>query len=169
MIRIVTADRLLRLTEESEQTRARARDVQGEAGAVWAGHVRELWELTSRAESAETDAAILREEILRLEAALTAATADLTLLGEECEAARREGRSLVLLLHYGEPHSIHADHDAACAYVATLGIPVHAWVPSDERPAAQVLWRTVPFTRDEAVNGFRSVTVPAPEGREGAA
>ncbi|SFN21112.1 hypothetical protein SAMN04487980_1013236 [Streptomyces sp. cf124] len=176
MIRIVTTGRLRRLREDASRGRAHAREVRGQADAAFGEHVRQVWELTARAESAESDAGILREHVGEIEAALNRARADLAeraervgRLLEELEAARREGRSLVLLLHYGEPHSIHADHDAAHAYVAARGIPVHAWVPSDERPAVQVLWRIVAFTRDEAVHGFRAVNVPSPEGWEGVA
>ncbi|MER5716128.1 hypothetical protein [Streptomyces sp. NPDC002132] len=176
MIRIVTAGGLRRLREDAEQARARAREVQGQADAAFRGHVRTVWELTSRAEAAESDAGILREHVAEMEAALKRARADVAeraehvgrLLGELL-AARREDCSLVLLLHYGEPHSIHTDACAARAYVATRGVPVHAWGPGDERPAAQVLWRILPFTRDETVKGFRSVDVAPPGGQEGGA
>lgn len=168
MIRIVTAGRLRRLAEESEQARARARDVQAEAEAAWAGHVREVWELTSRAESAGSDAAILREEILRLEAVLNEARTELALMGEELEASRLAG-PLVLLLHYGEPHSIHRSHADAFAYTATCGVSVNTWGPRSDRPVADVNWVSIPFTLDEAVKGFRSVAARSPEGWEGAA
>ncbi|MER5980142.1 hypothetical protein ABT142_27090 [Streptomyces sp. NPDC001857] len=176
MIRIVTASGLRRLREDAEQARARTRKVQGQADTAFSEHARQVWELTSRAESAESDAGILREQVAEMEAALKRARADVAeraehvgrLLGELL-AARREDCSLVLLLHYGEPHSIHTDAGAARAYVATRGVPVHAWVSGDERPASQVLWRILPFTRDESVKGFRSVDGAPPDGREGAA
>ncbi|MEV5437223.1 hypothetical protein AB0K80_14580 [Streptomyces sp. NPDC052682] len=197
MIRFVTAGRLRRLEQEAEQARACAREVQGQAGAAWGRHVREVWDLTARAETAESDAGILRDHVLEFEAALKKAEAraemlreyadrqeavlertdaDATVLRErvrlleaELAEARQVGRSLVLLLHWGQPHSIHRSHEDAYAYVATRGVPVHAWAPSDERPAAQVLWRLVTFTRDEAVKGFRDASAPSPGGREGAA
>ncbi|GGP35069.1 hypothetical protein ACWDY7_01415 [Streptomyces calvus] len=197
MIRFITAARLRRLEQEAGQARARAREVQEEADAAWSRHVRELWDLTARAETAESDAAILWDHVLeaeaalkkaearaegfwedaeRQEAALERADADAAVLRErvrllevELAASKETGRWLVLLLHRGEPHSIHRSQADAQAYVATRGIPVHAWEASDERPASEVLWRIVPFTRDAAVNGFRSVSVPSPTGSEGAA
>ncbi|WP_109006082.1 hypothetical protein [Streptomyces rishiriensis] len=176
MICIVTAGHLRRMSEAAARARARAREVQGLADAAWARHVREVWELTARAESEKTDAAILREDCFRLRDALTAMETALgeraeriRVLGEELEAARLAGRSLVLLLHWGEPHSIHSSHEDAYAYAATKGVPVHAWKAGDERPASQVLWRLLTFTRDEAVKGFRDASMPSPEGWEGAA
>lgn len=176
MIRIVTAGRLRRLREDAAQARARAREVQEQADAAWARHVREVWELTSRVESEASDAAILREDCFRLhdafkdlEIVLGERAERIRLLGEELEAARLAGRSLVLLLHWGEPHSIHRSHEDAYAYAATQGAPVHGWVAGDERPAAEVTWRAIPFTRDEAVMGFRDASVPSSGGREGAA
>ncbi|MFG2130668.1 hypothetical protein ACGFNV_23020 [Streptomyces sp. NPDC048751] len=170
MIRIVTAGRLRRLTEDAERARDRAREVQGQADAAWARHVREVWELTARAESEQTDAAILREDCFRLHDALTAMESDLgereeriRLLGAELEAARLEGRSLVLLLHWGEPHSIHRSHDDAYAYAAQHGAPLGTWGPVRERPFTHVRWVSVPFVREQAVKGFRSVVARAPE------
>ncbi|MFG2131503.1 hypothetical protein ACGFNV_27300 [Streptomyces sp. NPDC048751] len=176
MIRIVTAGRLRRLTEAADQARARTREVQGQADAAWVRHVREVWELISRAESEQTDATLLREDCFRLldalndlEIVLGEREERIRLLGEELEAAQLEGRSLVLLLHWGEPHSIHRSHEDAYTYAAAKGVPVHAWQAGDERPASQVLWRLVTFTRDEAVKGFRDASVPSPGGWEGAA
>lgn len=176
MIRIVTAGHLRRLEREAEQARARAREVQAQAVTAWGRHVRELFAVTDRAERAEAATAEVGEFLARAVDELSAAQQELLLKGieirrlrEELEGARWEGPWLVLLLHRGEPHSIHRSQGDAHAYVATLGVPVQAWEPSDERPASEVLWRLVPFTRDEAVNGFRSVSVPSPTGWEGAA
>lgn len=197
MIRLVTAGRLRRLEQTAGQARTRAREVQGQADAAWVRHLRVVRELTDRAESGESDAAILRElvaefeaalrkaesaaEVLRelsdrQEAALERADIDASVLRErgrllevELEDARRAGRSLVLLLHWGEPHSIHAGREDAYAYAATRGVPVNTWGPSSNRPASEVNWRLVPFTQDETVKGLRSVAVPAPQGGEGAA
>ncbi|MFF9524878.1 hypothetical protein ACF1DV_23290 [Streptomyces achromogenes] len=193
----MTAGRLRRLEQASDRARARAREVQGQADAAWVRHLREVLELTDRAEMAESDAAILRELVAefeaalrktkaaagtlrelsdRQEAALERADADASVLRErvrllaaELEDARRAGRSLVLLLHWGEPHSIHAGREDAYAYAATRGVPVNTWGPSSDRPASEVNWRLVPFIGDETVRGLRSVAVPAPQGGEGAA
>ncbi|WP_217552678.1 hypothetical protein [Streptomyces sp. GbtcB6] len=174
MIRIVTAARLRRMSESTEQASARVREIQGQADAANSRHVREAWNLLARAESAESDAAILREIILHLEDALEAARADASEQGDQARALRKEldvqqSGALVLLLHYGEPHSIHANHADAHAYTATHGVPVDTWGPRSERPAADVNWVSVPFIRDEAVKGFRSVEVRSPESWEGAA
>ncbi|MEV5353850.1 hypothetical protein [Streptomyces sp. NPDC052693] len=173
---MVTAGRLRRLEREAEQAGTRAREVQAQADTAWGRHVRELFAVTDRAERAEAATAEVGAILARAVDELSAAQQELLLrdieirrLREELVGARREGSWLVLLLHRGEPHSIHRNQGDAHAYVATLGIPVQAWEPSDERPASEVLWRLVPFTRDEAVNGFRSVSVPSPTGWEGAA
>ncbi|MFJ8596171.1 hypothetical protein [Streptomyces sp. NPDC093598] len=172
MIRIVTRARLTQLEDDARAAAEQAR----EAGEAVGRHVRELHATTDRAERADAAASEVGALLSRALEELAAAQQELLLkdieirrLREEVEGARREGRWLVLLLQRGEPHSIHRSQGDAHAYVATLGIPVHAWEPSDERPAAEVLWRLVPFTRDEAVNGFRSVSVPSPTGWEGAA
>ncbi|MEU7051277.1 hypothetical protein [Streptomyces eurythermus] len=176
MIRIVTAGRLRRLEQTAGQARTRAREVQGQADAAWVRHLRVVRELTDRAESGESDAAILRELVAEFEAALRKAESAAEVLRErvrlleaELEDARRVGRSLVLLLHWGEPHSIHRSAQDAYAYAATRGVPVNTWGPSSDRPASEVKWRLVPFTQDETVKGLRSVAVPALQGGEGAA
>lgn len=176
MIRIVTAGRLRRLAQDTEQARTRAREVQGQADAAWGRHVREVWELTARAETAESDAAILRDHVAEFETALERAAVDASALRErvrlldaELAQARLVGRSLVLLLHWGEPHSIHASREDAYDYAATQGAPVHGWTTTDERPHTAVAWRAISFTRDEAVMGLRNVTVRSPHGGEGAA
>ncbi|MGW0945193.1 hypothetical protein ACWD4O_21945 [Streptomyces sp. NPDC002623] len=176
MIRIVTARRLRRLEAEAEQARTRAREVQGQADDAWGRHIREVRDLSARAESAESDAAIVREEVFRLEAALKCAAAGTAERGERIrllvralEAARRQGRSLVLLLHWGAPHSIHRSLQDVYDYVAGQGFPVHAWGPGDERPAAEVSWRALPFTQDDNVRGFSPVSAPSPEPSGGAA
>ncbi|MFD5582227.1 hypothetical protein ACFWII_00255 [Streptomyces sp. NPDC127063] len=165
MIRIVTAGRVRRLEQDAEQARTRAREIQGQADAAWRRHVREVWELTARAESAESDAGILRKQTYRLEAA----SERVRLLEGELEAAKRSGRSLVLLLHWGEPHSIHRSREDAFAYAATQGAPVHGWTPSDERVHAEATWQTIAFTADETVMGFRPALASGPEPMGGAA
>ncbi|MGY4974043.1 hypothetical protein ACWGCC_33330 [Streptomyces nigrescens] len=70
---------------------------------------------------------------------------------------------MVLLLHYGRPHSIHPDKPAAYAHAATLGAPSSGWVPVGERPAAELRWVCVPFIYDAAGDHFRSVSAPAVE------
>ncbi|MFI9648825.1 hypothetical protein ACIHAA_21285 [Streptomyces sp. NPDC052040] len=189
MIRIVTAGRLRRMSEATEQARTRAREVQEQADAALSRHLKQVWELTGRAERAEhaaptaawdkevAEAAlkVLREETNRLEDSLEAAAEQAAERGEEIRRlcgeleTAEQNVPLVLLLHGGEPHSIHRSRQDAYAYAATRGAPVHGWVPSDEHPAAEVAWRSVPFTPDEAVRDFRAVSVSSSEGSEGQA
>ncbi|AQW51778.1 hypothetical protein ACIQPP_13910 [Streptomyces violaceusniger] len=83
MIRLVTSRRLRALSVQCEQAQARAREVQEKADRAYSGYIRKLYDLTARAEEAESDAAIIREEAEQLTAALDAAMAEL-------EAARQQ-------------------------------------------------------------------------------
>ncbi|MGA4801242.1 hypothetical protein [Streptomyces lavendulocolor] len=152
MIRLVTRRRMRELTDHAHQARTRAQEVQGQADVAYAAHLRAQAALTERAVSAESDAAILREHVGELHEALTRVRA---------EASRLEGRSLMLLLCFGEPHSIHLTREDAYAYAATQGAPVNAWVTTAEVQTERVPWRCVPFTYDPATTGFRSVLAPA--------
>ncbi|MER6334125.1 hypothetical protein ABT298_33425 [Streptomyces sp. NPDC001034] len=197
MIRIVTTGRLERLEQDADQARTRAREVQEQADAAWVRHVRELLDLTARAETAESDAAILREHVGESEAALERAEATTTEVGvllagamKELSVARQElllkdietrrlreelrgeleGRSLTVLLHHGEPHTIYASHEDAYADTATHGMPAdHVWKPCDDRPASAFTWRCEAFIYNSVSNGFRRIHMPAPKQIEGAA
>ncbi|MGW3493369.1 hypothetical protein [Streptomyces sp. NPDC001020] len=162
MIRIVTAARLRRRREAIEQAHTRAREVQEQADAALSRHLKQVWELTARAERAERSASMADWGKELAEAAAK-------VLREELEAAQQAGRTLFLLLHYGEPHSIHGSREDAYAYADTQGTPVHRWVTGVHRPAAELPWVLIPFTQDEAVKGFRSVMVRSPEPMGGAA
>lgn len=154
MIRLVTRRRLRELTDHAHQARIRAREVQGQADEAYAAHLRALAVLTERAEAAESDAAILREEVWELRAALACARAEL-------EASRLERQELVLLLHFGEPYSIHLTREDAYAYAATHGVPVDGWVARTEQPADRVPWVCIAFTHEPATVSFRSALAPA--------
>ncbi|MEV7500620.1 hypothetical protein [Streptomyces sp. NPDC093018] len=198
MIRIVTTGRLQRLEQDAEQARTRAREVQEQADTVSGRHLREVESLTTRAETAESDAAILREQIGELEAALERAEATTDEVGvllsgamkelsvsrqelllkdiairrlrEELEAEPMEGQSLTVLLHHGEPHTIYASLKDAHADTATHGVPAGArWYPCGEHPAAAFTWRCEEFIYNSASNGFRRLHMPAPKQIEGAA
>ncbi|MGW9044116.1 hypothetical protein ACWGQL_16365 [Streptomyces lydicus] len=178
MIRLVTRTRLVRLVAEVEDARGRAREVQGQADAAYRSHVREVFALTARAEAAEKDAATADLGARLLQSVLEDTSAELTQAREELAAMARRleelsappvDASVVLLLHYGEPHSIHPDKPAAYAYAATLGAPLNGWRLVDERPAAAVAWRCVPFIYDAACDHFRSVAAPAIEPPGGVA
>ncbi|WP_338682182.1 hypothetical protein QD712_06970 [Streptomyces acidiscabies] len=135
MIRVVTAARMRRLREDADQARARAREVRGQADTAWSEHVRQVRELTARAESAESDAAILRDLVDEFAAALKQARADLA------EAVPPAGPSVVVLLHRGEVHSVHASVHDAEAHAAAHGADPSGWVPASARPAREVTWR----------------------------
>ncbi|MFI9076843.1 hypothetical protein ACIGW8_10160 [Streptomyces sioyaensis] len=177
MIRIVTRTRLAALQQDANQARERTREVQAAADAAYACHVRAAWNLTAEAEDAERAAETARaraeelaQSLERLRAELVKARGTVAEQAARIEALRAPapaGSSMVLLLHYGRPHSIHPDKAAAYAYAATLGVPLNGWV-SDERPAAEVWWRCEPFIYDAAADHFRSVVAPSVEPVGGA-
>ncbi|MGA5041641.1 hypothetical protein ACPCA8_31970 [Streptomyces capoamus] len=198
MIRVVTAGRLRRQQEAVEQARTRAREVQGQADAAWGRHVRELRSLTARVETAESDAGILRAQVYGLVADLEQAEENTSEVGallsgalKELSAAQQElllkdieirrlraelkgesmqGRTLTVLLHYGEPHTIYASREDAYADTAAHGAaPDTVWVPSGERPAAECKWRCEAFIYNADSNGFRRASMLAPKPIEGAA
>ena len=176
MIRIVTVGRLRRLERETEQARTRARDTQAQAGAAWGRHVRELFAVTDRAERAEAAAAEVGEILAGSVTELSAAQQELLLkdieirrLREQLEGESLEGRSLTVLLHYGEPHTVYASREDAYADTATHGADPDRWVPSGERPASAAMWRCEAFIYNAASNGFHRAHMPAPKPIEGAA
>ncbi|WP_033312281.1 hypothetical protein RFN58_19765 [Streptomyces iakyrus] len=176
MIRIVTTGRLRRLERETEQARIRARDTQAQADAAWGRHVRELFAVTNRAERAEAATAEVGELLAGAVAELSAAQQELLLkdieirrLREQLEGESMEGRSLTVLLHYGEPHTIYACREDAYADTATHGADPDRWVPSGERPASASMWRCEAFIYNAASNGFRRAHMPDRKPIEGAA
>ncbi|MFJ2610522.1 MULTISPECIES: hypothetical protein [unclassified Streptomyces] len=130
----MTAGHLCRLREDAGQARESAREVRGQADAAWVRHVREVWELTSRAEAAESDVVVLREHQAEIEA--------------ELKAVRQKPVRLVLLLKYGEPHSVHASVHAAEEHAQAQGAVPSGWGPSTGAPSHRVAWRTVTLTLD---------------------
>jgi hypothetical protein len=172
VIRVVTGALLSGLRQEAERARTRATEVQERADAAYAGHLREINALKEQAESAENDAAVIREEAVALEKALAAVRSELAERGErlaalerELSTARRAGPFVYLLLHHGEPHSIHLTEDDAHAYAAAQGAPRTGWVRGSCRPpGAAPTWRCVPFTADDDTFGFRSVLAPPAGG-----
>ncbi|MET9391595.1 hypothetical protein ABZY20_14465 [Streptomyces sp. NPDC006624] len=176
MIRIVTAGRLCQLEQDAEQARSRAREVQAQADAALERHVRELHAVTGRAERAEAATAEVGAILARALEELSAAQQELLLkdieirrLRTELEGESLEGRSLTVLLHYGEPHTVYASREDAYADTATHGAAPDGWVPSGERPAAECEWRCEAFIYNPASNGFRRVHMPVPKLIEGAA
>jgi hypothetical protein len=104
--------------------------------------------LVSRAESAESDAAILREHVAEFEARLKAAVCEVRSLQAELADAQRAAngpRSLVLL-HWGDVHSVHSSVHDAEEHAARHGADPAGWAPSTGLPARRVAWRTVVVT-----------------------
>ncbi|MEU5545030.1 hypothetical protein AB0G85_21940 [Streptomyces sioyaensis] len=179
MIRIVTRARLAGLEQDVQRARARTQEIQDASDRAFAGHTRSAQRLTAQLKAARREAEVARADALDLQWALDNAKAKLTEAHErEAEQAARieelsapapAGASMVLLLHYGKPHSIHPDEAAAHAYAATLGVPLSGWVPVGERAAAEAWWRCVPFIYDAGRDHFRSVAAPAVEPSGGVA
>ncbi|MFF7703242.1 hypothetical protein [Streptomyces lydicus] len=179
MIRIVTRTRLAALQQDADGARERARGIQGAADRAYAGHLRTVYDLTADAEAAEraaeaerADAEIVREILECTEAQLADARATVAEQAARIEALSvppSANASMVLLLYYGQPHSIHPDRSAAYAYAATLGAPSSGWVPVGERPVAELRWVCVSFIYDSVCDHFRSVTAPVVEPLGGVA
>ncbi|MBX9361318.1 hypothetical protein [Streptomyces sp. WAC04114] len=177
MIRIVTAARLERLEADASAARGWARQVSGAANEAFGRHVRELFAVTNRAERAETTTSEVGVILARALEELSAAQQELLLrdiemrrLRAELEGESLEGRTLTVLLHHGEPHTIYASREDAHADTATHGMPTdHVWKRCDERPAAEFKWRCEAFIYNPASNGFRRAQMPVPKPIEGAA
>ncbi|MER5379091.1 hypothetical protein ABT040_02265 [Streptomyces sp. NPDC002688] len=171
MIRIVTGSRLERLEADATAAREQARQASAAAGEQFGDHVRELFAVTGRAEHAEAAASEVGMLLSAALEELAAAQEELLLNGiairrlrEELAEARRVGRELTLLMHYGQPHTIYRSREDALADTATHGVPASGrWVPSDERPAAEVTWRIEAFVQEGSTSGFRRAFQPAPE------
>ncbi|MEU1377699.1 hypothetical protein ABZ442_29215 [Streptomyces triculaminicus] len=132
MIRLITPRRLESLLEETHEARLRAAEIRAQADRSLVSRIHEVWELTTRAEAAESEAAKLRSALEELSAVVP----------------------LWLLLHYGELHSIHrtvqAAEDCAVAHGASGN-----WGPcSAARSAEEVTWRTVPVMVWEGHDAF---------------
>ncbi|CAM5666544.1 hypothetical protein SVIOM342S_06192 [Streptomyces violaceorubidus] len=177
MIRIVTAGRMARLEKEAERARDRGRDMQAQANATWGRHVRELYALTGRLERAEAATSEVGALLARAVEELSAAQQELLLkdiavrrLRQEREGGTFVGRSLTVLMHYGEPHTVYACREDAYADTATHGVPAGtAWVPAGERPASASMWCIAAFIYNADCRGFRRAFMPAPEPVGGAA
>ncbi|AJP01754.1 hypothetical protein TU94_09745 [Streptomyces cyaneogriseus subsp. noncyanogenus] len=169
MIRIVTGARIARLERDARVARAYARQTSGAADEAFGRHLLELYAAVDRAERAEATATEVGVLLARAVEELSAAQQELLLkdieirrLRAELEGESLEGRSLTVLLHYGEPHTIYASREDAYADTATHGVdPGAVWVPAGERPAAESEWRCAAFIYDAACNGFRRAWMPA--------
>ena len=177
VIRVVTRARIDRLERDAHTAREHARQTSGAANEAFGEHVRELHAATDRAERAEAATTevglILSLAIKELSAAqqeLLLKDIEIARLRRELEGESMEGRTLTVLLHYGEPHTVYASREDAHADTGTHGMPAdHVWKPCGEHPAAAFKWRCEAFIYNAASNGFRRAHTPAAKPMEGAA
>ncbi|MFF5758951.1 hypothetical protein ACFY7A_26385 [Streptomyces longwoodensis] len=169
MIRIVTRSRIAQLQHDAHSAAEHARRTSGAANEAFGRHMRELYAATDRAERAEATTTEVGALLAHAVAELSAAQQELLLkdieirrLRQELEGRSMAGRTLTVLLHYGEPHAVYASREDAYADTATHGVAPGTWVPGDERPVGEVAWRCEAFIYDAASNGFRRAYVHAP-------
>ncbi|MFJ8447075.1 hypothetical protein [[Kitasatospora] papulosa] len=145
MIRIVTKARLARLVAEAKQARRRAVEVQEKADVVSSTYFRTVAELTARAVQAEE--------------ARAAYAGVVAVLRAELDAAQAAGE-VVLLVRYGQPHSIHRSVHAAKARAVAEGAVPDGWQPCSGAPAASDPWATIAFIFDAATDAFMCSVTP---------
>ncbi|WP_405837795.1 hypothetical protein OG528_10335 [Streptomyces platensis] len=151
MIRIVTRTRLAALEQGAKRALERMRAVQASADAAYAGHLRTVYDLTADAEAAEraaeadrADAEIAREILERTEALLASARATVIEQAARIDALSGDLDAMaaaVVLLHFGQLHSLHRTARAAELHAQSLGAAEGGWGPPSERPADEVAWR----------------------------
>lgn len=159
MIRFITRARLDRLTADAEQARERAALLQRQADTAFTAHLQRVTELTGRAEQAEQAQAGADRAADKLRADLRALTTELAQRTESVAAlsGARSGQAfMVLLLRYGQPHSIHPDRESAHACAVRQGAAVDGWRPYDGPvPAGEPwAWATVVFIYDAERDAF---------------
>ncbi|MGW1097589.1 hypothetical protein ACWD5W_17585 [Streptomyces sp. NPDC002455] len=145
MIRIVTKARLARLVAETKQARGRAIEVQEKADAVSCTYFRTIAELTARTVQAEEAKAAYADVVAMLRA--------------ELDAAQAPGEA-VLLVRYGQPHSIHRSVHSAKARAVAEGAVPDGWQPCSGAPAASDPWATITFIFDAATDAFLCRVAP---------
>ncbi|WP_190155684.1 hypothetical protein [Streptomyces litmocidini] len=149
----MTAERLRRLLEDAEQARADAVEANARASELHRRHVARVDHLNGRVESAESDAAILREHVAECETALKESAAEVGALREELDVARRAAVvPMALLLRDGAPHSVHASVQAAKDHAATLGANPSGWTAPGLVGGTPTGWSIMPFRRNGAVS-----------------
>ncbi|MFF1358677.1 hypothetical protein [Streptomyces sp. NPDC058297] len=177
MIRIVSTPRLEHLQSEARTGRECARQTTADANEAFGRHIRELYATTDRAERAEATTsevgAILKravEELVAAQQELLLKDIEIRRLREELSVERLEVRTLTVLMHYGQPHTVYAYREDAYADTAAHGRPAdHVWGPRGERSARECEWSCESFIYDAASNGFRRAFMPSPEPVGGAA
>ncbi len=177
MIRIVTRAQLARLEDAARTASEQARQTNAAANEAFSRHVRELWNVTDRAERAEattTEVGVLLSgalaELSDAQQELLRKDIELRRLREELSRGPVEGETVTVLMHHGEPHAVYASREAAHADTTTHGYPAdHVWTPCDERPAAAFTWRCEAFTYNPASRGFHRANRSVPRELGGAA
>ncbi|MFE5900782.1 hypothetical protein ACFQ67_25700 [Streptomyces sp. NPDC056488] len=145
MIRLITTGRLHQLAEAAEQARTDAEAAGARAARLVQEHAEQTHRLSGLVESAESDAAILRDELVLSETALKQATVEAGALWAELEEARRVAAvPMALLLFKGAPHSVQAAKDHA----ATLGANPSGWSHGTVPGATLTGWSVMPFHRN---------------------
>ncbi|MFJ4329342.1 MULTISPECIES: hypothetical protein [unclassified Streptomyces] len=177
MIRIVTRARLARLKDDARTASEQARQTSGAANEAFGRHVQEVYAATGRAERAEattTEVGVLLSgalaELSDAQQEMLRKDIEIRRLHEELSRAPREGETVTVLLHHGEPHAVYASRKDAHADTATHGYPPdHVWKPCDERPAAAFTWRCEAFIYNPDSSGFHRVSRSVPRTLDGAA
>ncbi|MFI7093420.1 hypothetical protein [Streptomyces lydicus] len=151
MIRIITRTRLTALQQDADGARERAREIQGAADRAYASHLRTVYDLTADVEAAErtaeaeqADAEVAREILERTETQLADARATVAEQAARIDALSGDLDSIagaVVLLHYGQLHSLHRTARAAELHAQSLGAAEGGWGPPSARPASEVAWR----------------------------
>ncbi|MFC8493269.1 hypothetical protein ACFUJU_21225 [Streptomyces sp. NPDC057235] len=149
MIRLITTGRLHQLAEAAEQARTDAEAADARAARLVQEHAEQTHRLSGLVESAESDAAILRDELVLSETALKQATVEAGALWAELEEARRVAAvPMALLLFKGAPHSVHGSVQAAKDHAATLGANPSGWSHGTVPGATLTGWSVMPFHRN---------------------
>ncbi|MFC7921785.1 hypothetical protein [Streptomyces cinereoruber] len=149
MIRLITTSRLHQLAEAAEQARTDVEAADARAARLVQEHTEQVRALSGLVESAESDAAILRDGLVRSETDLKQATAETGALRVELEEARRLAAvPVALLLFEGAPHSVHGSVQAAKDHAATLGAHPSGWTHEAAPGATLTGWAVMPFHRN---------------------
>ncbi|MFZ4296905.1 hypothetical protein ACOZE3_03130 [Streptomyces cinereoruber] len=148
MIRLITTSRLHQLTEAAEQAQTDAKAADAHTARLVQEHAEQVRALSALVESAESDAAILRDELVLSKAALKQATSETGSLRVELEEARRVAAvPMALLLFKGAPHSVHGSVQAAKDHATTLGAHPSGWAHGAVPGVTFTGWAVMPFHR----------------------
>ncbi|MFI5805666.1 hypothetical protein [Streptomyces sp. NPDC051561] len=172
MIRLVSSSRLAGLAAEADDARAVVRQVLERETASYREHLRAVYALVARAESAEAEAVLLRDDNVLLLRDTAHLAQELEETQEELAAKPVSPRPSLdrpaLLLYRGQPHSIHADADAARAHADSLGAFENRWITTRELGSAAALWEIQTFIRADDGRHFTSTVAPVVRPLEGA-